>query len=46
MMRRGPNRSIIQPARKPNAGLIKSLLMAFPEVTCERVHPNCRSMKS
>lgn len=44
--RRGPKRSTSHPAKKPDAGPITNLLMAFPDVTCPRVQPNCRTMKS
>ncbi len=46
MIRRGPKRSMIHPARKPKSGPMMSLLSAFPEVTCVRDHPNSRTMKS
>ena len=44
--RRGPKRSTSHPAKKPNAGPITNLLIAFPDVTCPRVQPNGRTMKS
>ena len=46
MIRLGPNRSMIQPARNPKSGPTTSLLRALPEVTCVRDHPNSCTMKS
>ena len=44
--RRGPNRSTIQPAKKPNSGPTISLEIALPDVTWVRDQPNSRTMWS
>ena len=44
MIRRGPKRSIMYPARNPNSGPTISLLIALPEVTCVRLHPKSVTM--
>lgn len=46
MKRLGPKRSMSHPARNPNSGPTISLLIALPEVTIVRDHPNSRTMWS